>query len=58
MMRRKIVRTDEEINEVLNKAAESMDSGTRWRGMTYEEGVQNALLWLFGELPDNPMPDE
>lgn len=53
-----IQRTEDEINEVLNKASEGVDAGSRWPGMSYEQGVQSALLWLFGDYEDNPMANE
>lgn len=51
-------RTQEEIDEVMNQAAEAMDQGTKWLGMSYEEGVHNALLWVIGDREDSPMEDE
>lgn len=54
-----VKRSDEEINRVLNKAAEQEEmGGTRYRGMTFEQGVQAALLWVFGDWDDEPMHDE
>lgn len=32
-------------------------SGSRWPGMTYEQGVDNALRWAAGESDDDPMED-
>jgi len=52
-----IKRTDDEINDVLNKTFEGIDQGTKWPGMSYEQGVQAALDWLFGSIDDNPMDD-
>jgi hypothetical protein len=56
---RVIKRTEEEIDEVLNLASNFVEHGrTSWDGLTYEEGVEAALLWLFGESADNPMIDK
>lgn len=53
-----IVRTDDEIDGVLNAAMESIDEGrARWPGMTYEQGVDAGIRWLTGEVDDNPMED-
>jgi len=53
-----VKRTDEEIDAVLNDVAEQMDvGGSKFPGMTYEEGVQNAINWLTGQVDDNPMDD-
>ena len=62
-MERTIQRSESEINELLNKAAEGLDIqpvrayiGSRFPGMSYEEGIVNTLSWLFGDF-DNPMDD-
>ena len=41
-----IVRTQQEIDEALNKAAEGIDQGSMYRAMTYEEGIRDAINWL------------
>ena len=52
------MRTRSEIDEVLNKAVEGMDSVSKWPGMSYEEGVNAALLWVTGDRDEDPMEDE
>jgi hypothetical protein len=53
-----IERTDEEIDGVLNAAADAADSGTsRWPGQTYEDGVAAGIQWITGSADDNPMDD-
>lgn len=53
-----IVRSEDQIDEVLNATAEATDKGrTGWPGMTYEDGISAALTWLFGESDDNPVFD-
>ena len=49
-----IVRSNDEVERVLNWALEGMARGTRYRGMSYEEGIQSALMWLFGDWSDAP----
>ncbi len=50
--------TEAEIDEVLNLAEEAeAERKTRWRGMTYEQGVAAAIRWLRGTSTDNPMLD-
>jgi len=44
------VRTQKEVDAVVDKCI----SGDRFPGMTYEEGVRNALDWLTGEIDDSP----
>ncbi len=52
-----IKRSGKEIEDVLDAAAEGEESGTKWPGMSYEQGVLAALRWVFGESDDNPMAD-
>lgn len=52
-------RSEEEIDEQLNRAAEAADAGqSKWPGMTYEQGVDNALRWVTGQTDDLPMEDD
>ena len=53
-------RSREEIDAVRDEAAEVLDSKrvSRWPGMTYEEGVYQALRWVMGETENNPMEDD
>lgn len=51
--------TTDEIEEQLTKAIEQNHKGaSRWPGMSYEQGVENALRWATGETDDKPMEDE
>lgn len=49
-----VVRTSSEIDAVRNFAWEGRDGGTHYRGMSYEDGIEETLAWLFGETDDNP----
>ena len=54
-----IVRTDAEIDDVIEKCMASENAGhSLYPGMTYEQGVNEALRWVTGEIDDNPMADE
>jgi hypothetical protein len=53
----KIERTEEQINEVLNWAIEGVDTGTRYSGASYEQGVQAAIEWILGWMDDSPIGD-
>jgi hypothetical protein len=54
-----IARTQDQIDEQINRAVESRDEhGTQWPGMSYEDGVDAALRWVTGESDDAPMDDE
>ena len=49
---------DEEVERVQNWADEKiMEGGTRYPGMTYEQGVSDVIRWLRGEA-DAPDQDE
>lgn len=50
-----VKQTEEEINEVLNWAAEAQDDGSKFPGMTYEDGVKAMYDWLTG---DGDRPDK
>lgn len=52
------VRSADEIDDVLNRCADQENAGgSAWPGMTYEQGVSNALRWAVGHTDDNPMED-
>ena len=52
-------RDRKEIDDQLNRTTEAVDSGaTAWPGMSYEQGVENALRWVTGESDDPPMEDD
>ena len=52
------MRSQEEIDAQLNKATDGIDEGSKWPGMSYEQGVQAALLWVTGGWNDKPMEDD
>ena len=52
-----IYRNDDEIDEVVGKCADAMNEGSKYPGLSYEEGVLAMLYWLTGASGDNPMED-
>lgn len=55
----KTMRPQKEIEEMMDKAGLWTDEGaTAVRGMTYEEGVANALRWALGDSDDDPIEEE
>jgi hypothetical protein len=48
------MRTKEEIESVLNRLPASGD--TNYSSMTYEQGIEEALLWVRGDLRDDEFP--
>lgn len=51
-----IVRTQEEIDRVLNWVAQAEDEGSHYGGMSYEQGIRDMHDWLVGE--SDCAPDE
>jgi len=52
------VRSEKEVDELREWADEGVQNGTRYRGMSYEDGVSETLRWLAGETDDNPNGEE
>lgn len=54
------LRPKAQIEEQLNLALEHTSEGktTRYRSMSYEDGVQAALAWVVAESEDEPMEVE
>lgn len=49
-------RTEKEIRELIAAALEYVHKGgSKYPGMSYEEGVVAALDWITGETDDYPM---
>ena len=53
-----IVRSEQEINELLNQCAEAEEMcTTKFSGMTYEQGIKEGIEWLIGDTDCNPLDD-
>ena len=52
-----VERQSKEIYDLMNWAQEGVDQGTRYPGMSYEQGILDALMWLDGSSDHNPMDD-
>lgn len=52
-----IERTDEEIDELLDKVVDAFNNGTNFPGMSYEQGIMEAIQWLTGQSDDNPLSE-
>ncbi len=49
----------EEIRAQIEKVVVQISKGgTKWRSMTYEEGVGNALSWVIGDREEPPVEDD
>jgi hypothetical protein len=53
----KVNRTDQEIDDLENAAAEGENEGTKFPGMNYEQGILETLRWLRGDTNNSPMAD-
>lgn len=50
-----IVRSQEEIDAVLNEVAEQGEKGgTKFAGETFESGLRSMYEWLVGDVDENP----
>lgn len=48
----------EEMNDVVAWAENRIDNGESYHGMSYEEGIRNALLWASGQSDERPDSEE
>lgn len=54
-----IKRKNDEIDELLNMCADAQNTGeSKYPGMTYEQGIEAALMWAFGESDAHPLREE
>lgn len=52
------VRSDDQVNEILNTCSESEETGvSKFPSMTYEQGIEQAILWLTGQIENHPLED-
>jgi len=55
---KEIVRTESEISALEIKIMHIQNSiGTKWSGMTYEDGLRDMLDWLTDEDADEPLEE-
>jgi hypothetical protein len=53
-----ITKTEDEISAALDKATKSQTKERgRYFGMTYQEGIINALDWILGLVDDPPLDE-
>ena len=51
----RIVRSDDEIDDVLNECAEAEESGSKFSGMSYEDGMMAMFHWLTDASEPGPL---
>jgi len=52
-----IERTQEEIDDVLNGCIDAENEGSKFPGMSYEEGIKYAIEWILGESDVHPLEE-
>lgn len=53
-----IVRSEQEIWDLLNQCTEAEETGTsNYPGMTYEQGIKAAIEWIIGNVKVHPIND-
>lgn len=53
-----ITKTEKQIEQQLQKAEDASINGTKYSGMTYEEGMLALYNWLTGETDDLPLEED
>ena len=55
----RVLRTEMEIDNLLNQCVEAMHKGSKYPGLTYEQGIEAALCWALnlGRDSDHPLDD-
>lgn len=51
------MRSESEIQDMHNEAVVRADQTSKYPGMTYEQGVADALEWVTNRDADNPLED-
>ena len=52
------MRTSDEIKNQIDLARDTFEEGSRYSGMTYEQGVEDALMWVTEQSDDKPLADD
>ena len=47
--------TEAEMHEQIDAANEAIENGSKYPGMSYEDGVKASLEWAMGETTEKPM---
>jgi hypothetical protein len=53
------LRSEEELYALMNKALDAIDDGvSKYPGMSYEQGVRDALEYALGDADEDPLSEE
>jgi len=51
--------TQKEIGDLLNDAEDQIEEGgSKFPGMSYEEGLMEGIMWVLGMIEDNPYSED
>lgn len=51
--------TQKEIGDLLNDAEDQIEEGgSKFPGMSYEEGLVEGIMWVLGMIEDNPYSED
>lgn len=53
-----IARNEAEIEAVLQRAEDAREEGSKYPGMSFEQGITDFYGWLVGDYDENPMPED
>lgn len=54
-----VKKSREEIDRQIDLAMTSInEGGSKYPGMSYEEGVRNGIEWVLGEVEEAPMEED
>jgi hypothetical protein len=52
-----VKRSDDDIARLENEVMDSINDGSKFPGMSYEQGIATTLEWLRGDSDSFPMDD-
>lgn len=50
------MKNEDDIQEMLDRAASASRVSSRYPGMTFEDGVRNALEWVLEQMEEDESP--
>lgn len=53
----KLMRTEKQVEKVLNQCVEMEGGRNPFWGMTYAQGVEAGIRWIIGETDEDPLAE-